>query len=225
MNSVMDDNRMLTLASNERIPLKPHMRMVFEIRDLKHATPATVSRAGILYISTNQGTQWRSLIKSFVKQRTENDEVKVWLQELFDEYLADSLLWLLLNVKQVLPLEDMNIVQSMLYMLELLLTPRNTDTRENLEVVFNYCAVWALGADSAQKMNLNLIWWRRWRRRDVTPPRRRRCGRVATVSFLHRWTARHVRRRRRLPGHDVRLLDVAVEEREVSEERGRFDGF
>ena len=33
----------------------------------------------------------------------------------------------------------------MLYMLELLLTPKNTDTRENLEVVFNYCAVWALG--------------------------------------------------------------------------------
>ena len=32
------------------------------------------------------------------------------------------------------------------------------------------------GADSAQKMNLNLIWWRRWRRRDVTPPRRRRRG-------------------------------------------------
>ncbi len=46
MNSVMDDNKMLTLASNERIPLKHYMRMVFEIRDLKYATPATVSRAG-----------------------------------------------------------------------------------------------------------------------------------------------------------------------------------
>jgi len=32
MNSVMDDNRLLTLASNERIRLLPHMRMVFEIR-------------------------------------------------------------------------------------------------------------------------------------------------------------------------------------------------
>mmetsp|Transcript_17542 Transcript_17542/g.38350 ORF Transcript_17542/g.38350 Transcript_17542/m.38350 type:complete len:153 (-) Transcript_17542:2143-2601(-) len=58
MNSVMDDNRMLTLASNERIPLLPHMRMIFEIRDLKHATPATVSRAGILYNSTDEGSQW-----------------------------------------------------------------------------------------------------------------------------------------------------------------------
>ena len=55
MNSVMDDNKLLTLASNERIPLKPHMKMIFEIRDLKYATPATVSRAGILYISDSIG--------------------------------------------------------------------------------------------------------------------------------------------------------------------------
>ena len=58
---------MLTLASNERIPLKPHMRMIFEIRDLKHATPATVSRAGIIYISTDEGYQWRSMIASWVR--------------------------------------------------------------------------------------------------------------------------------------------------------------
>lgn len=55
MNSVMDDNKILTLANNERIPLKPHMRMIFEIRDLRFATPATVSRAGILYISDDKG--------------------------------------------------------------------------------------------------------------------------------------------------------------------------
>lgn len=55
MNSVMDDNKILTLANNERIPLKPHMKALFEIRDLKYATPATVSRAGILYISDDAG--------------------------------------------------------------------------------------------------------------------------------------------------------------------------
>ena len=55
MNSVMDDNKVLTLANNERIPLKPSMRIIFEIRDLRFATPATVSRAGILYISDDEG--------------------------------------------------------------------------------------------------------------------------------------------------------------------------
>jgi dynein heavy chain len=56
MNSVMDDNKLLTLASNERITLKPHIRLIFEIRDLKFATPATVSRAGILFISDSSGS-------------------------------------------------------------------------------------------------------------------------------------------------------------------------
>ncbi|XP_012590395.1 PREDICTED: dynein heavy chain 17, axonemal-like [Condylura cristata] len=43
--------QVLTLASNERIPLNRTMRLVFEISHLRTATPATVSRAGILYIN------------------------------------------------------------------------------------------------------------------------------------------------------------------------------
>lgn len=43
--------QVLTLASNERIPLTPTMRLIFEISHLRTATPATVSRAGILYLN------------------------------------------------------------------------------------------------------------------------------------------------------------------------------
>lgn len=53
LNTVMDDNKVLTLASNERIALTNEMRLLFEIADLKAATPATVSRAGILYINVD----------------------------------------------------------------------------------------------------------------------------------------------------------------------------
>lgn len=76
MNSVMDDNKILTLASNERIPLLSHMRMLFEIRDLKFASPATVSRAGILYISDTAGYQWRSYYKSWIDARSYDEETK-----------------------------------------------------------------------------------------------------------------------------------------------------
>lgn len=41
LNTVMDDNRVLTLASNERIALTPTMRLLFEISNLRTATPAT----------------------------------------------------------------------------------------------------------------------------------------------------------------------------------------
>ena len=51
LNTTMDDNKVLTLASNERIAMTPPMRLLFEISHLKTATPATVSRAGILYIN------------------------------------------------------------------------------------------------------------------------------------------------------------------------------
>lgn len=43
--------QVLTLVSNERIPLTAAMRMIFEIHSLKNATPATVSRAGILFVN------------------------------------------------------------------------------------------------------------------------------------------------------------------------------
>jgi dynein heavy chain, axonemal len=89
LNTVMDDNKMLTLASNERIPLKPYMRLIFEIGDLKYATPATVSRAGILYInSTDLG--WNPFVQSWLDKREDASE-KSNLSVLFDRYVNPCL--------------------------------------------------------------------------------------------------------------------------------------
>lgn len=54
--------QVLTLASNERVPLTSSMRLVFEISHLRTATPATVSRAGILYIN-HQDLGWNLWVK------------------------------------------------------------------------------------------------------------------------------------------------------------------
>ena len=43
----------LSLANNERIPLKTHIRNIYEIKDLRFATPARLSRTVILYIYEN----------------------------------------------------------------------------------------------------------------------------------------------------------------------------
>ena len=64
MNSVMDDNRLLTLASNERIRLLSNMKMIFEIRDLAFASPATVTRAGVLFISDDN--QWKNYVQAWI---------------------------------------------------------------------------------------------------------------------------------------------------------------
>jgi dynein heavy chain len=62
MNSVMDDNKVLTLVSNERIPLTREIRLLFEIHCLDHASPATVSRAGMVYVN-DQDVPWRALVR------------------------------------------------------------------------------------------------------------------------------------------------------------------
>ena len=68
LNTLMDDNKVLTLASNERISLTPSMRLLFEISHLKTATPATVSRAGILFINPAD-LGWSPYISSWIDNR------------------------------------------------------------------------------------------------------------------------------------------------------------
>ena len=121
MNSVMDDNKILTLASNERIPLKPHMRMLFEIRDLRFATPATVSRAGILYISDSAGYQWRSYVKSWIKARKYSEDMKEQLQNLFDKYIHETLFILKKSFKFTVPVVDISMVVSICKLLQSIL--------------------------------------------------------------------------------------------------------
>lgn len=65
LNTVMDDNKVLTLVSNDRIPLTPSMRLLFEVSNLKNATPATVSRGGVLFINeTDIG--WNPFVNSWL---------------------------------------------------------------------------------------------------------------------------------------------------------------
>ncbi|ALC49870.1 Dhc16F [Drosophila busckii] len=50
LNTVLDDNKMLCLANSERIKLTAWIHMLFEVQDLLQASPATVSRCGMVYV-------------------------------------------------------------------------------------------------------------------------------------------------------------------------------
>jgi dynein heavy chain 1 len=51
LNSVLDDNKLLTLPNGERLSIPSNVRIMFEVETLKYATLATVSRCGMIYFS------------------------------------------------------------------------------------------------------------------------------------------------------------------------------
>lgn len=51
LNSVLDDNRLLSLPSGWRIQFGPNVNFIFESHELRNASPATISRMGIVFFS------------------------------------------------------------------------------------------------------------------------------------------------------------------------------
>lgn len=74
MNSVMDDNKVLTLINSDRITMPEQVSLLFEVGDLSVASPATVSRCGMVY-NDYKDWGWMPYINSWVKTKTKYGEV------------------------------------------------------------------------------------------------------------------------------------------------------
>eukprot|EP00755_Sulcionema_specki_P037494 Sspe_Gene.22958::Locus_8839_Transcript_1_1_Confidence_1.000_Length_2434::g.22958::m.22958/K10408/DNAH; dynein heavy chain, axonemal len=163
MNTVMDDNKMLTLANNDRIPLTPSMRMLFEISQLRNASPATVSRAGILFINESD-LGWQPFKDRWLASRAEEKE-RNYLDTFFDAYVTPLFDEWKRAYKPIVTLVDINIVQTLCYLLEALLghIPPGA-SQEVYEKYFCFAAVWAFGGPlpSTGKIDYRAAFSRNW---------------------------------------------------------------
>ncbi len=135
MNTVLDDNKMLCLANSERIKFTPFMHMVFEVQDLAVASPATVSRCGMVYIDSDE-LGWLPYVKTWV--RTFNarfgDAYSDYLLELFAKYVDAGLHFASKKCTETMKQVDAGKVSTLCSLLDSLLTI-NKDVDTKLEEV------------------------------------------------------------------------------------------
>ncbi|CBY35491.1 unnamed protein product [Oikopleura dioica] len=113
----------LTLASNERIPLNNTMRLLFEISNLRTATPATVSRAGILFLNASD-LGWNPIVTSWIDTREVQAE-RANMIILFEKYVPPCIEAFRTKFKTITPIPETAYLNTLCYLLECLLTPEN----------------------------------------------------------------------------------------------------
>lgn len=90
LNSVLDDNHLLTLPNGERINFGPNINFIFETHDLRFASPATISRMGMIFLSDEDMDIKRLVSKWLLTQAADTrDSLSQWIDELFTKALDE----------------------------------------------------------------------------------------------------------------------------------------
>ncbi|XP_021113900.1 dynein heavy chain 6, axonemal [Heterocephalus glaber] len=158
MNTVLDDNKMLCLANSERIKLTPQIHMLFEVQDLRVASPATVSRCGMVFVDPEE-LKWMPCVKTWMKDISVrfqlNEETQGYILNLFQCYVDEGLNFINKKCNQAIPQVDISKVTTLCCLLESLLFGKDgvnlsmEKTKLNTMIcqTFVFCYLWSVGGN------------------------------------------------------------------------------
>ena len=163
MNTVLDDNKMLCLSNGQRIKLPATFTMMFEVNDLAVASPATVSRCGMVYMEPVH-LGWEPIIETwsitFKEDRKKDGAVPPYIVNVIDKMKSlfkENLSWLREECKEIITTQDNNLVQSCINIFNILFNQlsakQNLDKMSNFDadaccsMVLIFSFVWSAGAN------------------------------------------------------------------------------
>ncbi|KAJ3159379.1 Dynein heavy chain 1, axonemal [Geranomyces michiganensis] len=184
MNTLLDDNKKLCLTSGEIIKMSHTQTMMFEVQDLAYASPATVSRCGMIYMEP-EALGLAPLIKSWLqKEETAlppslSGVFRSTIQPMFDYWLDDGVEFLRKNLKEGVPTSNGHLATNLMKILHCMLapywqvdvetaagaTPQSPEIvdkfTQSLEPFFFFALVWSVGATTDRDGRAKFDSWMR----------------------------------------------------------------
>eukprot|EP00767_Chilomastix_cuspidata_P003100 gnl/Chilomastix_cuspidata/322.p1 GENE.gnl/Chilomastix_cuspidata/322~~gnl/Chilomastix_cuspidata/322.p1 ORF type:complete len:2547 (-),score=680.75 gnl/Chilomastix_cuspidata/322:1353-8993(-) len=149
LNTVLDDNKTLTLANSDRIPMSTTLKLIFEVHTLENASPATVSRAGMIFMSAS-ALGWLPIFKAWVEKRPDHQSnpVNECIQNIFKKCLQT-----LVHVfSPIVLLPEVSIIRTFLSLLDALLPAVEREARntqelpaEHVKKIVAFALMWTIG--------------------------------------------------------------------------------
>ncbi|XP_036361906.1 dynein heavy chain 5, axonemal-like [Octopus sinensis] len=160
LNSVLDDNKTLTLANGDRIPMAPLCKIIFEVHNIDNASPATVSRNGMVFMSSSI-LNWDPLLQAWLA--TKPLGIRSIVYGIFEETFPNSYIFLLQNLCAKMQLLECNYVAQALTIMEGYL-PGEEELKdiatEKLQNIVVFALMWSLGSllELDDRLKLEIFW-------------------------------------------------------------------
>ncbi|XP_074645893.1 dynein axonemal heavy chain 5-like [Tubulanus polymorphus] len=146
LNSVLDDNKTLTLANGDRIPMAPNTKIIFEVHNIDNASPATVSRNGMVYMSSSI-MGWNPILKGWLLGQPPNyAEI---IMEVFENVFFDSYTYMIQSLVPKMEILECNYIRQAIDLLDGLIPSSDenkTLSKEHIQRLIVFSIMWSVGA-------------------------------------------------------------------------------
>ncbi|KAL0487737.1 dynein heavy chain [Acrasis kona] len=148
LNTVLDDTRSLTLANGDRLNMPKSLKLVFEVGNLDNASPATVSRMGMVYIGETV-LGWQPIFEAWLKKHSKRPDKEMdQFKRLFNSHVDFLLSTVETHCKKMMDLGSANMISTVLHIIDGLFNSFSSKqffTEKHIERMFIFGVMWGIG--------------------------------------------------------------------------------